>query len=470
MEEERKKRGISFVLWGIVFLGAFFICTQIQYSDGDDAFFYEYSHSMGFLEYLIWRYESWTGRLTVEALLYLNFRSGIWFWRVVNGLVLMLLPFSILVLLERVDCGQRIGKGEHGSTLLQQGKIREHRFLEPVFCILAILGYFLMNVRTLGYSGFWITGSVNYIWCFLCMIWALVPVADWVFETGLFHKKQLLYSIPCAGIAAMSVEQTGAVLIAFEVIAVGCVFWKKHRTDGWILVQTGISVVMFLAMFLAPGNDLRVAKAIETCMPQYAMLTFGEHFFITFQWLISSFARENVLFLAGIWIVGSILLKDQKAYFYKIAAFIFTVSAVLSMCGVSLFADLGISLKDMTGIVTEVPKVSDLTAQNWFAMIWWTVALVFTFFFIWKVTGGSATMLLTYLGGIAGEAVLYFSPTMYSSGERVFFITDDMLLFILLLMCCEIKEKKRLYLVAGILMVLGISNFVLQIPEVLRML
>ena len=43
-----------------MFFGAFLLLTKVGYSDGDDAFFYQYTHEMGFFEYLSWRYQKIT--------------------------------------------------------------------------------------------------------------------------------------------------------------------------------------------------------------------------------------------------------------------------------------------------------------------------------------------------------------------------------------------------------------------------
>ena len=65
----------------MMFIGALLILSRIGYSDGDDVFFYQNSRSMGFFEYLGWRYETWVGRMAGEAMVYLVFRHNIWFWR-----------------------------------------------------------------------------------------------------------------------------------------------------------------------------------------------------------------------------------------------------------------------------------------------------------------------------------------------------------------------------------------------------
>ena len=105
------------IFWALMFFGALLILSQIGYSDGDDAFFYQYSHEMGFFEYLGWRYETWVGRLCGEAMVYLTFRMGPWFWRVVNALMLVLLPLGVLTLAAKAGGGhgERVGLSFHAA-------------------------------------------------------------------------------------------------------------------------------------------------------------------------------------------------------------------------------------------------------------------------------------------------------------------------------------------------------------------
>jgi len=73
------------IFWALMLIGALLVVSQSSYSDGDDAFFYQYTNSMGFGEYLSWRYQTWVGRMSGEAFVYLAFRLGLGFWRVVNA-------------------------------------------------------------------------------------------------------------------------------------------------------------------------------------------------------------------------------------------------------------------------------------------------------------------------------------------------------------------------------------------------
>ena len=114
----------------------------------------------------------------------------------------------------------------------------------------------------------------------------------------------------------MSIEQMAAVLVTFEVLAVLVVILRKHEKQRTILliIQTAVTVVAFVILFLAPGNDIRVASEVQNWMPQYEELSFWEHLFVTVQWLVSSFANENRLLLFGIWLAGilHIICKNER--------------------------------------------------------------------------------------------------------------------------------------------------------------
>ena len=297
MRETSKK----VLFWALMFFGAFLLLTQVGYSDGDDAFFYQYTHEMGFFEYLSWRYQTWVGRMSGEAMVYIAFSLGIWFWRIVNAMMLVLLPCGVLKLAEKA------------------AGIRTKNFL-PGESVAVVSGYLLMAIMTVGYAAIWINGSIFYTWSFTCGIWALVPVADIVFDTGDggsgdHNTWHFFYSIPCAVLASMSIEQMAAVLVTFEVLAVLVVILRKHEKQRTILliIQTAVTVVAFVILFLAPGNDIRVASEVQNWMPQYEELSFGEHLFVTVQWLVSSFANENRLLLFGIWLAGILHIICKKS-------------------------------------------------------------------------------------------------------------------------------------------------------------
>lgn len=447
----RKKQNPYFIIWALVFVGILFILSFTGYSDGDDAFFYEYTNQMGFVEYLSWRYNTWVGRMAAEALVWFTFRRGIWFWRVVNAGVLAALPMGIWKLAERVA-----GSGWYGEKAeLWQEKTRFGAML------LCFTGYLLMNAMTLGYAAVWVNGSIFYTWSFTCGILALIPVADAVHGKIKEHWCAYWYVIPCCIVASMSIEQMGAVLLTLEILACIALSWKKRKLPQILAIQTLITAVSFILLFLAPGNELRVAQETLNWMPQYDMLSLGEHFFITLQWLLSSFANENCAILCVLWVVAMFSLWEQKKKGWLLPAAMFFVTGLLKYMGVSLFCDMGMGAVDGSRQVLQVPRVTDLTAANVFAMLWWSAALIYTLLLLLVAAKEKVTLSLTYLAGIASEAIMYFSPTMYASGARVYYLTDLLYVFIISVLFLQLRERRNI--VFWLVLALGILHFCTQI-------
>ena len=457
---EKKQGWLCAGLWCLMGLGIFGILSQMGYSDGDDVFFHYYSTSMGFFEYLSWRYQTWVGRMAGEALVYVTFNLGLWFWRIVNAIMMVLLPAGIL----RLGCKAVGYKGyqEYITQMQNSEKIFFHTIRYPVFLA---AGYLLMSVMTLGYSAVWVNGSIFYTWTFTAGVWAMMPLCDVAFETGAFSRKQLIYAIPCSIIAAMSIEQMGAVLIAFEVLTILCQLMRKQKIEIAVIIQFVITMAAFVMLFLAPGNDIRVQSEVTNWMPGYHELTFGSHIFMTVQWILSSFANESKAFFIGIWLVGILALQGKKekgTIIYQILAAVFAIAALLPYVGFSGLSEMGLGGINIEECLTELPGWQAMTFQNKAAFFWWLSAVLFTLVFLWKVTGHSVFISMVYLGGIASEAVLFFSPTIYASGARVYYLTDLMYLFVLLwiLMRIHSEKKKNGFIVA--MLVLGVVNFFSQ--------
>ena len=467
----KKQKWMYFIFWFAMAAGIFVILNRVGYSDGDDTYFYEHTRAMGFFEYLIWRYQTWVGRMAGEALVYLAFHLGLGFWRVMEALMMVLLPAGILEL----ACKTAGYRGYF--DLVQQ---REEDRMPIRYPFFLACGYFLMSVMTLGYAAVWVNGSIFYTWTFTAGVWAMMPLADAAFETGAFSKKQLIYALPCSVIAAMSIEQMGAVLIAFEGLAIfGMMFAVQEnlhirrkdagKVPSTIWIQFAVTLVAFVLLFLAPGNSIRVETEIAAWMPGYGELTTGGHLFLTLQWILSSFANESRAIFVGMWVVGLVLYKGKNRLL-KILAILFSVIGILPYIFGNNMSEMELGGIDIEQCLYEIPTWQAMTTQNRVNLFVWLAAVVFTLVFLWHVSERSIFVVMVYLGGIASEAILYFSPTIYASGARVYYLTDLMYIFLILWMLLRIKsEKKKNILVIG-LFLLGIVNFLSQYSVMLLQL
>ncbi len=440
----QKRRCLFFT--AAAFLCSFAVFCFIHYSDGDDAFFDEAAHSLDFATFLKVRYLTWTGRMGGEALVYCVFRfGGIWFWRVANAAMLVLLPVGILSLVYKS---------------MQNKKVATFRSM-----IVAFFGFLLMDIMTFGHACIWVNGSILYLWCAVACVFALRPLADCVFATGSFSRRQFVYALTLTLLVTTSIEQLAMVLVGFLAVGILALYRQKNTVPPILVVQLAVALLSFAVSAFAPGNGLRSASEMQTWVPaEYALLNIPEHLFITLQWLVSSFANELRLFFVAIWLVG-ILLSGVSTKL-KIVAGVFLFVALLPYLHVNAFADMGLGYIDPAVPIDHLPSFALMSAGNVFAMVWWIAAAIFTMFYLRRLTRSLLPM-FAYVGAVLCECMMYFSPTIYASGERVYFVSCLLLLFVVLGLLQKLQSEKVKTTFVCAVAVLGILNALSQVPIIL---
>lgn len=457
-EQERYFRYGERILFAGFFLAAWLLCGRISYSDGDDAYFSAMARSMPFWEYLKMRYVGWEGRMTSEAMTYLAFYFGKAFWQAVNAFMLTMLPAGLIHLVKKIS-GERTPK---------------ERFFTALLLYLLILS---LGITVIGYGAFWVTGSTFYLWSIVAGIWASMPFADLVYRRGKATWISFLYALPCAFIAAMGLEQIAAVVIAFGLLAVAYEATRKLRDKkgdvdctpdrktwcGFPLLHV-LEVLLMIggltALFLSPGTDARTQSEIDTWMPQYGTMSTGNHIFITVQWMLSSFANESKLLFGLIWIILLLLLWHKQTRSSRILAGISGILALFSLLpflGITFFSEMGMGVPDYNQCVFKVATPASLTGQNWAAMIFWAGAVLFTIGALLALEESLCErvhMVLLVLAACASEGILYFSPTMYASGPRIYFMSQILLWLLAGMLGEKLIQRGR----AQILVMVGLGG------------
>ena len=223
----------------------------------------------------------------------------------------------------------------------------------------------------------------------------------------------------------------------------------------------------FAVVLAAPGNTLRVAAETETWFPAFQALSFGEHTFISVQWILSSLANEGKIFLVLIWI-AALLSATPKSKPTVVATVLFSAVAILPLAGITALADTGINYIDPAVRPEVFPSIANATVLNFVTMAWWLAAATFTLFLIHRHLGARGTFLFTI--AILCEAMMFFSPTIYASGERVFFVTDWILAFIILCLFSKIASEKHRNIFFSVALILALLNILTQVPEMLAKL
>lgn len=459
---------------GLLFVGffllAFLLCGRISYSDGDDAYFYEMAHSMPLWEYLKMRYVGWEGRMTSEAMTYVAFYFGKGFWQPVNALILTLLPVGLIHMIKKMTGGLSPRK----SFWL---------------AMTVYLGILSLGIQVIGYGAFWITGSTFYLWSIVAGLWAAMPYVYLTFDgkngchTALADasarkdegsgKGAFLYGLPCAFLAAMGQEQIAAVVIVFGALAMLYHLYKERKVPWLHVLEELVMIAALVVLLISPGTEARSQSEIVQWMPQFATMSLGNHIFITVQWMLSSFANQGKMLFFLIWVVGIWVLwtrehgiRRGKSRLLMMVGGVFSVVSLLPYLGVDFFSEMGMGVIDQTQRVENVATPAALTGQNWMALAWWLGAVVFTMVLLWQIgeeLRDKALMVLMVLAACASELLMFFSPTMYASGDRVLFVAQILLWLILGRLVSKLDRDWPPAMLVG---VGGVLNAIHGLPEI----
>lgn len=448
IKTEKDYKWLERAFLGMFFLAAFFLCTRIQYTDGDDAYFYQMAHSMGFFEYLKMRYITWEGRMTSEAMTYISMYFGKDFWNVANAVMLTLLAGGLVRVVRKIRTGLTS---------------RQKAFLTFFMCSSILL----LGVGVIGYAGFWITGSTFYLWSVTAGIWAAIPLAELAFSPETIKKRSFFYAVPCGFIASMGLEQIAAVVITFGVLAVGYYFWREKKIYWPAAIQTLIMMAGLAALFVSPGTDARSGQELEW-MPEFETMSVPHHIFITLQWILSSFANQHKWLLHVILVLATVRVWKSREESRKWGTWIFTIlgtigaaSIWMGALGADVFTELGMGVKEGMYPVTKTAVLASLSGSQLFACIWQILLLILTGAVLWYLGSSlleKAVLVLLLLAALASSAVMYFSPTMYVSGPRVMFVTAVMLWIICGILYSKFRTDKALTGVWGYTFAVGILN------------
>lgn len=226
--------------WKLYFatgLIAIFYITMFQTltlrTTNDDVFFYNALNTRNALDFMLYRYSSWSGRFTIEGLLASTIHFSA-FWKVI-------IPSSFILLVCSIS---RIATGE----------IRFYFVIGSSALLLLVPR--LVNID----SFYWVTGAYNYIIPFSLATYSLSVFLK--HERGLVNSTLSLVALVVAGFS----EQSAVFLL---LICYGLIVLRKVIIS-WYSISFIIILTIFSAfLFLAPGNAIRSSAESINWMPQF---------------------------------------------------------------------------------------------------------------------------------------------------------------------------------------------------------
>lgn len=234
--------------WGLALLALVVLGLHLAAIGGtlvaDDHYFSKVLEERSLPEYLAFRYERWTGRLAIEAVLALVVAHGL-AWKLLNAAMLVLLCHATGRLALR------------GSGTVAEG----------VPALLAFALFLLMAPAVVYESAWWRTGAINYLWPAATGLYSLLALADRPGNTPLRRIACLL-----AGGFACQQEQFALVLVPVAAWLALAGRDERPGARAWDLAQCVFMLANAALLFSAPGSRNRYTAEIGTHFPDFGSL------------------------------------------------------------------------------------------------------------------------------------------------------------------------------------------------------
>lgn len=389
---------------------------------GDDAWFSHALDQRSLWEFMTWRYDTWSGRLPIEAALVLVVDHA-WAWKLVNGLMWLLFCYSA-------------------------GKIALAGRSAAASTTLAFVALMLISPYTLYTATWWITGSVNYLWPTALGLYGMLAYVDPDGRGNLSRLGCLL----AAGLAMYN-EQ-----VAFVLLPAAMVFLSfriaQRKLRRWDVAQLVFMAANAATVLAAPGSRHRYLSEQALRFPDYAMLDVFDKLAIGIGLVFRSVIDPgNLMIAAMVIVVAGLLLrapvdKPGKLMMFTALGFL-AIGYVLAFPGLPQVSALRFyTLPEIDGESASFLNVYVLSAWSAFVVACLVAAATAV---SWRSSGESLVVFATLVLGMASLGALGFSPTAYASGDRIAFVCQTAFLLVLLRLTVAVeREYGSFVLKAGI--------------------
>lgn len=441
--KEEESRSVVWML-GVVFFCALVFSYFMPDALGDDVTYLNRLNKFGYIGAGIDHYMGWSSRIIIEMVLMFLAKYFV-LWKLLNAAIITGTVYFL---------NKYVLSTINAKTLL-----------------LTFGLYCLIPLKMMGESG-WVATSLNYHWAVFFALVAFYP----------FYKRMKNEEVSTVAFALSAValiyaanqEQINLCFLVFTIL-ISIYLVKTQRYDFKLTILLIISVVEFLLFLLSPGNSARLAVELKAHYPDFGdysfiekinlgVLSFGKPFFLDF----------NMLFFLIFALVFFLVYSKRKSYNAWIFAglpFVLNLAIFLGNSTKQGFSHYAASANTAIFSSEQLsewfsgarPRLSFLHPASWMAMLLilgllacLSIGLALSF----DDPKKRIAAVLLLLMGASARVIIGFSPTLWVSGIRTYYVTYVVGAMLVLMLVNELKGQKKEQLTA-VLTLLGICAFIL---------
>ena len=403
----RNIKVISFLLLIAIAIYIFLVVKTNGISD--DKYFSEALQNRSLWEFIKYRYERWSTRLTIETFLVLTINHKILYKLIITSCFLVTMLFM--------------------TKLASSGK--QLNGIKVLLCTVLLLS---IPHSVLDETLWWVSGAYNY---FMPVAFTLPALYIYFFRDRFSFLVQLLSLLLM--IVAYSSEQ---ILICFVLPLIIIQTIKNKDFSFYNILFFLVSIGYTISAITSPGNKIRFLAEISYWFPDYTHFNYIGRLGLGLDRINENLANLNIPLLLLSVLVLCILIKrvDMK----KVDIFSVVVIALYSIFSIGKFNKLPIVNYTLLDFSTSC-KFKNFIHYSF------TILFVFSLLFlVVSICRNAKDLLNTFvilILGFGSVMAVGFSPTIYASGARILFFLDLTFVYVVIYLLFSFFPVKKTELV-----------------------
>ncbi len=401
--------------YGIIFILCFFIMLGQNFRieiNNDDVYYMqvlkEHGSAYNFMKY---SYNNINGRFFTALVMAYVMDKDIWLWRILNTFVLFgLIYYSFKNIQLFYDFDNK-------------------KKLILFFAVFSMFALFKNDI--INWSVTWVTGSFNYLWSATSLVFSIYYVLRYSLKNIKLNFITFIILVPIA-VYACNIEQSALILITIFMISIVYSLFKYRKFDVLYFILFMICLISIFILFTSPSIPIRYEEEIKTWYPMFSELSilekviYGFSYTVLYGFILKNYALSMILSFLLYYIL-------KKQYDYKVNNVLLILIFVYTLI-YYIFSRAKVYTIDFTwfyNIVRFSRQVLDINPNEpYFSLVLLSFFFIILLYSIFKIKYNILLnyflMLLFFSAAIVSVFILSFSPTIYDSGARIWFIPATM--------------------------------------------
>lgn len=418
----------------------------------DDIGYLNFLKEYGYVNGGVIHYKTWSSRVFLEAVL-MFMTKHFFLWKIANSLVML----GTIVIIAKYS----FGKVSPKSIIL-------------IFSLYSMVPLSLMT------SAGWVATTVNYHWPAFFALIAFMPFYQRLTNNDIKIWQYIISLI--ALFLAANQEQVNACFFTFSVLISGYLLVAKKFNVSLLLLDL-ISLFSLGFTLLSPGNAARTSQEIIGRFPEFKTYSFLHKFDLGFSSAGKPiFFDFNILFFIFFLLIFILVLVKNENFYVRVFSMIPLILNVLIFIGKNTFPGFTNVWGNNAGLILDNQKFEALFSETGTGLSLsypktWIPSLLILFLIICITIGiftaindkmTSFIISLLFLMAVASRVIMGFTPTVWASDMRVFYVLYILFALMAGMVLNELK-KEIAYLkyekIFSIVTTIGICTFIIQITN-----